>query len=107
MAKLVEAKVVEQVIRRYLEGKSCALSPPKKRGQTGPDIVARRGKSTWFVGVIRSQEVPWIRSREFYEAFFPVISRDRGRPFLALGYGMPILSRTRSRIILSLPLQLT
>jgi len=77
MAKLVEARDVEQVIRRYLEGKRCTLSPSKKRGQTGPDIIARHSKSTWFVEVIGFQSHPPTRSREFYEAFFRVISRDR------------------------------
>jgi len=80
MAKSVTANAVEQVIRRYLEGKGCTLSHPKKRGQTGPDIVARHGKYTWFVEVIGFQEKPWIRSREFYEAFFRIISRDRDNP---------------------------
>jgi hypothetical protein len=77
MAKIVEAAAVEKVIRRYLEVKGYTLSPPKKRGQTGPDIVARHDRSTYFVEVIGFQEVPPIRSREFYEAFFRVISRDR------------------------------
>lgn len=77
MAKLVEAEAVEQVIRRYLEGKGCTLSPPKKRGQTGPDILAKGGKFTYFVEVIGFQEHPPTRSREFFEAFFRVISRDR------------------------------
>lgn len=77
MAKLVEAETVEQVIRNYLDGKGYTLSPPKRRGQTGPDIVANRGKSTLFIEVIGFQKVPPLRSREFYEAFFRVISRDR------------------------------
>jgi hypothetical protein len=80
LAKTIEANKVEQVIRKYLEDKGCHLSTPKKSGETGPDIVAKSGKSTWFVEVIGFQEKPWIRSREFYEAFFRIISRDRGNP---------------------------
>ena len=80
MAKVVEAEAVEKVIREYLEAKGYKLSPPKRRGQTGPDIVARHNKSTYFVEIIGFQEVPSIRSREFYEAFFRVISRDRDNP---------------------------
>ncbi|MDH5363646.1 MAG: hypothetical protein OEW82_00555 [Dehalococcoidia bacterium] len=89
MAKLVEARDVEQVIRRYLEGKGCTLSPRKKRGQTGADITARYDKSTWFVEVIGFQSHPPIRSREFYEAFFRVVSRDRGNPDDTLIVGLP------------------
>lgn len=63
MAKSVEARDVDQVIRRYLESKGYELSSPKERGETGPDIVARHGKSTLFVEVIGFQEVPPIRSR--------------------------------------------
>ena len=89
MAKLVEARDVEQVIRRYLEGKRCTLSPPKKRGQTGADITARHGKSTWFVEVVGFQSHPPTRSREFYEAFFRVISRDRDNLDDVLVLGLP------------------
>ena len=89
MAKLVEARGVEEVIRRYLEGKGCTLSPAKKRGQTGADITATRGVSTWFVEVIGFQSHPPIRSREFYEAFFRVISRDRDNPDDVLVLGLP------------------
>jgi len=89
MAKLVEARDVEQVIRRYLEGKGCTLSPRKKRGQTGADIIARYDKSTWFVEVIGFQSHPPTRSREFYEAFFRVVSRDRGNPDDILIVGLP------------------
>lgn len=77
MAKIVQAKAVEQVIRRHLEGKGCSLSPPKGQGQTGADIVARHDKLAYFVEVIGFQVTPPIRSREFYEAFFRVISRYR------------------------------
>jgi hypothetical protein len=89
MPKLVEANDVEQVVRRYLGSKGCILSPHKEHGQTGVDIVARHGKSTWFVEVIGFQSHPPIRSREFYEAFFRVISRDRDNPDHILVLALP------------------
>lgn len=89
MAKLVEAKQVEQVIRNYLERKGCMLSYPKKSGETGVDIIATRGDSTWLVEVIGFQSHPPTRSREFYEAFFRVISRDKGNPDDILAIGLP------------------
>lgn len=80
MAKAVEAKAVERAIHRYLEAKGYVLSPGKRHGQTGPDIMAKHNMSTFFVEVIGFREIPSMRSREFYEAFFPVISRDRDNP---------------------------
>jgi len=76
MAKLTKSLEVEQVVRKYLEDKGCSISSYKRKGETGPDIKATRGKYTWFVEAIGFEEHPWIRSREFYEAFFRVISRD-------------------------------
>jgi len=90
MPKLTHSKEVEEVIRIYLESKKCTLSPPKKQGQTGPDIIAKHGKSTWFVEVIGFQGVPSIRSREFYEAFFRIISRDRDNPDDTLVLALPM-----------------
>jgi hypothetical protein len=89
MAKLIEAKQVDQVIRRYLQEKGCMLSYPKKSGETGVDITATCGKSTWLIEVIGFQSHPPTRSREFYEAFFRVISRDKGNPDDVLAIGLP------------------
>jgi len=77
MVKLVESSDVEQIVRKLLREKGCTLSVPKGKGQTGSDITAISGKSTWFVEVIGFQSHPSIRSREFYEAFFRIVSRNR------------------------------
>lgn len=90
MAKLIDSKAVERVIRKHLESKGAVLSLAKKRGQTGPDIEARLGNLTYFVEVIGFQEKPPIRSREFYECFFRTISRDRDNPVHILLIGLPI-----------------
>jgi len=89
MAKLIKAEAVEQVVRKYLEKKRFRLSPPKKQGQTGADIVAKRGKHTWFVEVIGFQPNPPTRSREFYESFFRIVSRDRDNPDDVLVLALP------------------
>lgn len=90
MAKLIQAKDVERVIRKYLENKGFELSHPRKQGQTGPDIVAKHASSTYFVEVIGFQEHPPTRSREFYECFFRAISRDRDNPQDGLVLGLPM-----------------
>ena len=89
MAKLTKSLEVERVVRKYLEDKGCSISSYKRKGETGPDIKATRGKYTWFVEAIGFEERPWIRSREFYEAFFRVISRDRDNPDDVLVLALP------------------
>jgi hypothetical protein len=89
LAKSIASSQVEQVVRTHLEIMGCQLSAPRKRGETGPDIIAELGKSTWFIEIIGFQETPPIRSREFYEAFFRVISRDSDDPNHTLVLGLP------------------
>jgi len=89
MAKSVKSVEVERVIRKYLEDKGRTLSSRRKYGETGADIVAKHSKFTWFVEVIGFEEHRWIRSREFYEAFFRVISRDRNNPDAILVLALP------------------
>jgi len=89
VVKLVEAADIERVIRKYLEESGYSLSSPRKYGQTGVDITAKRDKSTFFVEIIGFQSHPPTRSREFYEAFFRVISRDRNNPCDVLVLALP------------------
>lgn len=89
MSQSVKATEVEQLIRKCLEEKAYTLSSHKKYGETGPDIVVKHGKFTWFVEVIGFQSHPPTRSREFYEAFFRLISRDRNNPNDILVLALP------------------
>lgn len=89
MVKLVEATDVERVIRKYLKESGYSLSSPRNYGQTGADIIAKFGESTCFVEIIGFQSHAPIRSREFYEAFFRVISRDRNNPQDSLVLALP------------------
>lgn len=97
MAKITKSSEVEQVVRKYLEEKGCILSPPRGYGETGPDIKATSDAFTWFVEVIGFQKVPPVRSREFYEAFFRLISRDRGNPNDNLVLALPKRFKTGMR----------
>lgn len=89
MAKLVEAADVERVVRKYLGKSGHSLSSPKKYGQTGVDIIATHEKHTCFVEIIGFQSHAPTRSREFYEAFFRIISRDRNNPHDILVLALP------------------
>ncbi len=88
--KLVEASSIESTLRNYLEGKGYSLSPHKKRGETGTDVIAIKDNGKIFVEIIGFQSVPSIRSREFFECFFRAISRDQ---FL----------KTGDRLVMALP----
>jgi len=89
VAKSVKAEEVEQVVRRYLQKKDYSLSEPKEYGQTGADITATRGRSTLFIEVIGFQDKPPTRSREFYECFFRVLSRERNNRSDTLVMALP------------------
>ena len=89
MVKLIEAANVERVIRNYLDESGYSLSSPRKRGETGVDIIAKCEESTCFVEIIGFQSHPPTRSREFYEAFFRIISRDRNEPHDILVLALP------------------
>ena len=90
MAKSIPTSTVDQVIRYHLKAKGCSLSGPKNPGETGADIIAKLSETNWFVEVIGFQDHPPIRSREFFEAFFRLISRDRDDSSDVLVLGLPI-----------------
>ncbi len=77
MAKSVSSEFVERAVRQHLRLRGYTLDEERRNGENGADIVAYNGDSTWYIEIIGFQERPPDRSREFYEAFFRVISRDR------------------------------
>ena len=52
------------------------MSKQRGNGETGADIIAQKNGVTTFIEIIGFQSSPPLRSREFYESFFRVISRD-------------------------------
>jgi hypothetical protein len=77
MALSITGQQVEVVVRQFLANKGFGLSPPLTRGQTGPDILARKSPEVLAIECIGFQDVPPLRSKQFYEAFFRAISRLR------------------------------
>lgn len=76
MALSESGKQVESVLRRLLPRQGYRLlNKPRKRGETGADIIARKGDVRVFIECIGYQEVPSLRSKQFYEVFFRAISR--------------------------------
>ena len=73
----VTGEQVEAVVRQSLADTGYMLSPLLRRGETGPDVLARKGLEVLAIECIGFQEVPPLRSKQFYEAFFRAISRLR------------------------------
>lgn len=88
--KLVASKDVDKIVREHLNSLGYTLSKEKKPGETGCDIIAKKREESLFVEVIRFQNHLPIRSREFYECFFRIISRDRAKSSDVLIIALPI-----------------
>ena len=89
MSKKINHDEVERIVRNLLSAKGYVLSPPKKNGQTGADIVAQKEGSTCIIEIIGFESNPPTRSRDFYEAFFRAISRDTGNVTDTLTIALP------------------
>jgi hypothetical protein len=76
MALSVTGKQVESVLRKLLlRQKYKLLNKPRTQGETGADIIAEKSSMKIFIECIGFQEVPPLRSKQFYEVFFRAISR--------------------------------
>ena len=76
MALSESGEQVESVLRKLLPRQGYKLlNNPRKRGERGADIIAQKGDVQAFIECIGYQEVPSLRSKQFYEAFFRAISR--------------------------------
>lgn len=65
----------EVVLRRWLRSQGYEVSKPRALGETGVDLIARRGKHKLYIEVIGYSSKPPKRARDFFEAFFRAISR--------------------------------
>ncbi|MDO8734005.1 MAG: hypothetical protein Q7K21_02455, partial [Elusimicrobiota bacterium] len=88
--KEITSHEVESAVRKYLKGKHYKISPSRKHGETGADIVATKGQTKLFIEVIGYNTKPPIKSREFYESFFRIISRDENDKEHKLIIALPI-----------------
>src|SRR3990167_2657323 len=75
MPSLVSNESTEKCLRLCLEKEGYALTPPRANGQTGVDVLARRGDESIYIEVIGFKKSPPARSKDFYEVFFRSISR--------------------------------
>ena len=75
MKNPVATGTVESVPRDCLAAEGFVLSPPRANGQTGVDILAKKGGESWHVEVIGYKKAGPSRAKDFYEAFFRATSR--------------------------------
>ncbi len=75
MALSVTGGQVETVVRKLLSSQGYRLNKPRMNGETGADIIAKKGNMGIFIECIGFQLKPPQRSKHFYEVFFRAISR--------------------------------
>lgn len=66
---------VERVLRKVLDREGFHLTPPRSFGQNGVDILATRGRQSYYIEVIGHKQRGPSRAKDFFEAFFRSISR--------------------------------
>jgi len=74
MASRVKNKETEDCLREVLEVQGYGLDVPRAHGETGVDILARRGDEEWHIEVIGYKSSGSARAKDFYEAFFRAVS---------------------------------
>lgn len=76
MALSITGDQVDKVLRHLLLKNGYKLkNKPRKKGETGADIIAEKYGVKVAIECIGFQENPPLRSKQFFEAFFRAISR--------------------------------
>ncbi|MDO9153242.1 MAG: restriction endonuclease [Paludibacter sp.] len=65
----------EKVLRKLLENDGYSLSPIRKNGELGVDILATKEKQKLYIECIGYKISNPARSKDFFEVFFRAISR--------------------------------
>jgi hypothetical protein len=75
MSYIITNIETENCLRELLKKEGYKLSSKRGLGKLGSDIKATKNSEAWHIEVIGSQEQGLERVKDFYEAFFQVISR--------------------------------
>ena len=70
-----ENSEMEKSLRAMLEREGYVLSRERMHGETGVDIIARKGEEEIHIEVIGYRASGPARAKDFYECFFRIISR--------------------------------
>jgi hypothetical protein len=75
MPNFVTNTQIEDCLREILIQEGFALTPKRAHGETGVDIVAKKGGAAYFIEVIGYKKAPPARAKDFFEGFFRAVSR--------------------------------
>lgn len=75
MASRVGNKETEDCLRAVLSEQGYTLNAPRAHGETGVDILDRKGDAEWHIEVIGYKASGPARAKDFYESFFRTSSR--------------------------------
>lgn len=75
MPAIVTSREVEVAVRRMLTERGYELSLIREHGETGADIIARKGDNVVHIEAIAFKSSPAARAKDFYESFFRAVSR--------------------------------
>jgi hypothetical protein len=75
VAALISGKDVEAVLRAVLAREGYEISKERAHGETGTDIIAKRGSESLHIEAIAFKQSPPARAKDFYEVFFRSVSR--------------------------------
>ncbi|MNY19142.1 hypothetical protein D3C86_1525630 [compost metagenome] len=75
MPSIVANLSLEACLRELLVAEGFALSAPRAHGETGVDIRATRDGQAWYIECIGYKSSGSARAKDFYEAFFRIVSR--------------------------------
>jgi len=75
MPAIVSNSEVEACLREILIREGFSLNLKRSHGQTGLDIIAKRGDETYHIETVGYKEAGPTRAKDFYEASFRIVSR--------------------------------
>ena len=75
MSALIKNIDTENCLRELLRNEGYNLSPTKKAGELGTDIIATKNNEKWYIEVIGYKKSGPACSKDFFEVFFRAISR--------------------------------
>lgn len=75
MPAIVKNEDAEDCLRELLEAQGYELNLPRAYGETGVDILATKDNEEWHIEVTGYKSSGPARAKDFYEAFFRIVSR--------------------------------
>ena len=93
MPSIITNIEIENCLRELLKKEGYKLSNKIGLGKLGPDIKAAKNDEVYYIEVIGSEESSIKRVKDFYEAFFQVISRLNNKDCKHIIIVMPEQSR--------------